>query len=185
MSRSGGRWPPPPRGKVVVGIATVFSDLSLRIIMHGGRERGHGAVADELNASRAHVAKVVTRLVESTWSAVKGRMGIYLPMGRGARWGDPARARGWRSWIAWAPIARCCRVPLRTALADAQEAFFAHLDPIVGELGPPGSPALPDARRPRRGPGLRGGRRVWGAVAVIPAVFGAGTETAPRENNTQ
>ena len=124
---------------------TVFSDLSLRIIMRmAAGERGQkftaGTVADELNASRAHVAKVVTRLVElDLVVAVKGRYGgIYLADGaleksvgailRELESGEIVDCVGTNC-----PLLPVCR--LRTALADAQEAFFAHLDPItIGEL---------------------------------------------------
>ncbi|PMC61856.1 transcriptional regulator, BadM/Rrf2 family protein [Corynebacterium xerosis] len=124
---------------------TVFSDLSLRIIMRmaagePGQKFTAGTVADELNASRAHVAKVVTRLVElDLVVAVKGRYGgIYLADGaleksvgailRELESGEVVDCVGTNC-----PLLPACR--LRTALANAQEAFFAHLDPItIGEL---------------------------------------------------
>lgn len=126
---------------------TVFSDLSLRIIMRmaagePGQKFTAGAVADELNASRAHVAKVVTKLVEMELvTAVKGRYGgIYLADGaldrsvglilRELEGGEVVDCVGTAC-----PLLPSCR--LRGALANAQEAFFAYLDPItVGELVP-------------------------------------------------
>lgn len=139
---------------------TVFSDLSLRIIMRmaagePGRKFTAGAVADELNASRAHVAKVVTKLVEMELiTAVKGRYGgIYLADGarersvgqilRELEGGEVVDCVGTNC-----PLLPACK--LRGALAGAQEAFFAHLDPItVGELVPArgGGTALPLSAR--------------------------------------
>lgn len=124
---------------------TVFSDLSLRIIMRmAAAEPGikftAGGVADELNASRAHVAKVVTKLVEmGLIDAVKGRYGgIYLADGaldrsvggilRELELGEVVDCVGTNC-----PLLPVCG--LRSALAGAQEAFFAHLDPLkVGDL---------------------------------------------------
>ena len=64
---------------------TLFSDLSLRVITlmamgESGRKYTAAEVAESLNASRAHVSKVVSRLVELGFlEAVKGRNGgIYL-----------------------------------------------------------------------------------------------------------
>ncbi|MFD5868492.1 Rrf2 family transcriptional regulator [Corynebacterium sp. NPDC060344] len=126
---------------------TVFSDLSLRIIMRmaagePGQKFTAGAVADELNASRAHVAKVVTKLVEmGLITAVKGRYGgIYLEEGaldrsvglilRELERGEVVDCVGTNC-----PLLPGCR--LRGALAGAQEAFFAHLDPVtIGDLVP-------------------------------------------------
>ena len=126
---------------------TVFSDLSLRIIMRmaagePGQKFTAGAVADELNASRAHVAKVVTKLVEMELvTAVKGRYGgIYLADGaldrsvglilRELEGGEVVDCVGTAC-----PLLPGCR--LRGALANAQEAFFAYLDAItVCELVP-------------------------------------------------
>ncbi|MDK8767590.1 Rrf2 family transcriptional regulator [Corynebacterium freneyi] len=126
---------------------TMFSDLSLRIIMRmavgePGQKFTAGAVADELNASRAHVSKVVTKLVEMELvTAVKGRYGgIYLADGaldrsvgrilRELEGGEVVDCVGTQC-----PLLPACK--LRGALAGAQEAFFAHLDPItIGELVP-------------------------------------------------
>ncbi|WP_295629244.1 Rrf2 family transcriptional regulator [uncultured Corynebacterium sp.] len=124
---------------------TVFSDLSLRIIMRmaagqSGAKFTAAAVADELNASRAHVAKVVTKLVDmGLVDAVKGRYGgIYLAEDATSRsvgeilrvleTGEVVDCVGTRC-----PLLPSCS--LRGALAGAQEAFFAHLDPItIGDL---------------------------------------------------
>lgn len=155
---------------------TMFSDLSLRVVMRlaAGKpdERFTAArVAGELNASRAHVAKVVSRLAEmGLVVAVKGRNGgIFLADGaldrsvggilRELEVGEVVDCEGTQC-----PLTPGCR--LRHALAEAQEAFFAHLDGVViGDLVPPSAgPVLvellatpSDGGRRKAGAGGRGG----------------------------
>ncbi|MEJ5920314.1 RrF2 family transcriptional regulator [Corynebacterium sp. H78] len=122
---------------------TVFSDLGLRIIMRmavaePGRKFTAADVADELNASRAHVSKVVTRLAELGFvTALKGRYGgIYFAEGaekksvghllRILEAGEIVDCVGTAC-----PLINGCK--LRVALAGAQEAFFSYLDPITIE----------------------------------------------------
>ena len=124
---------------------TMFSDLSLRIIMRmaageDGRKYTSAGIADELNASRAHVAKVVTRLAElGLVDAVKGRYGgIFLAENateqsvgkllRTLETGEVVDCVGTDC-----PLLPGCR--LRGALAGAKEAFFEHLDGVtIGAL---------------------------------------------------
>lgn len=124
---------------------TMFSDLSLRIIMRmavgeEGAKYTSASIADELNASRAHVAKVVTRLADlKLVTSMKGRYGgIYLADGaldqsvggllRILETGEVVDCVGTDC-----PLLPGCR--LRGALAGAQEAFFAHLDAMtIGDL---------------------------------------------------
>ncbi|MDO5731737.1 Rrf2 family transcriptional regulator [Corynebacterium sphenisci] len=120
---------------------TMFSDLGLRLVMRlaaaeeGQRFTARG-VAAELNASPAHVAKVVTRLGElGVLVATRGRGGgIRLAEGAtGRSLGGLLRALETGEVIdceaAECPIIPFCR--LRGVLAEAQEAFFAHLDGLT------------------------------------------------------
>ncbi len=120
---------------------TMFSDLGLRIVLRlavgqPGQKFTAAEVADELNASRAHVSKVVTRLAElDLVEAVKGRYGgIYFAKGaeqksvgyilRALETGEVVDCVG-----SDCPLLPGCS--LRNALAGAKEAFFAYLDPIT------------------------------------------------------
>lgn len=102
-------------------------------------ESGHkytaGVVAEKLNASKAHVSKVVTRLVELGFvDAVKGRGGgIYLvdsAMEKSV--GHLLRILEDHEVVDCAgtgcPMVSGCL--LRGKFAQAQEAFFATLDPV-------------------------------------------------------
>lgn len=124
---------------------TMFSDLGLRLVMRlaaaeEGRRFTARGVAAELNASPAHVAKVVTRLGElGVLVATRGRGGgIRLVEGvEGLSIGGLLRSLETGEVIdceaAECPMIPFCR--LRGALAEAQEAFFAHLDALtVGDL---------------------------------------------------
>lgn len=124
---------------------TMFSDLALRLIVRmaveedGTRFTAAGA-ADELHASRAHVAKIVTRLAEfGAVTAVKGRGGgIYLADGaRSMTVGAIVRALETGEVVDCVHL-DCPMLPacgLRGELARAQEAFFAHLDGVtIGSL---------------------------------------------------
>lgn len=117
---------------------TVFSDLGLRIIMlmasaEPGTKFTAAEVADTINASRAHVSKVVTKLAELGFiKAVKGRYGgIYFAneaqdksigaLLRELECGEVVDCEG-----SACPLLASCL--LRGKLAAAQEAFFAALD---------------------------------------------------------
>lgn len=120
---------------------TLFSDLSLRVITlmamgEPGRKYTAAEVAESLNASRAHVSKVVSRLVELGFlEAVKGRNGgIYLR--------DSATEKSVGKLLRTlennevvdcigtdCPLLPTCL--LRGKLAAAQEAFFAALDSVL------------------------------------------------------
>lgn len=132
---------------------TMFSDLSLRIIMRmaageEGRKYTSAGIADELNASRAHVAKVVTKLAElGLVTAVKGRYGgIFLAdEAAGQSVGKLLRTLETGEVVdcvgSDCPLLPGCR--LRGALAGAKEAFFAHLDDVtIGELVAEPVPAM-------------------------------------------
>lgn len=126
---------------------TGFTDLALRILMRlavldEGRTTTTGALADELNVSYAHATKVVTAL--SGLGVVAARRGRY----GGLRLADEAGAisvgaivrrleggpDGSREVVVCegpnpCPLRDGCR--LRAALREAQEAFFAALDPLT------------------------------------------------------
>lgn len=130
---------------------TGFTDISLRVLMRvavldEGESTTAGALADQLNVSRAHVAKVVTTLgglgVLDTW---RGRYG-GLRLADGARSisigllvrrleGGPGDTTGHGKEVVECeganpcPLRTGCR--LRVALRDAQEAFYAALDPLT------------------------------------------------------
>lgn len=101
-----------------------------------GQKFTAGEVADEINASRAHVSKVVTRLAELGFiRAQKGRYGgIYFEESaldrsvggllRILETGDVVDCEG-----TGCPMIPGCK--LRGVLARAKEAFFQSLDPVL------------------------------------------------------
>lgn len=124
---------------------TQFTDVGLRIVMRlvaapEGERPSSRAIADELDVSYAHAAKVVARLSElGVVDARRGRGGglAITELGRTASVGwlarrlegedevvdcDGARGRP-------CPLRAGCR--LRAALRQAQEAFFTSLDALV------------------------------------------------------
>lgn len=107
-----------------------------------GRRYTAGEVADFLNASRAHVSKVVSRLVElGVVDAVKGRGGgIYLVEGAVDRSVGELLRTLENHEVVDCEGTQCPLIPacmLRGQLAQAQEAFFASLDSVtVGDLIP-------------------------------------------------
>ena len=128
---------------------TTFSDLGLRTLMVLGDEgdRGQlqtiGELAENLNASRNHMPKVVAKLAElGMVDAVRGRNGgvQISEKGRHASVGKllrvlegPGEVVDCEGGMACPLAARDCA--LRHRLAAAQEAFFAALDgDTVAEL---------------------------------------------------
>lgn len=122
---------------------TGFTDLALRLVMRlavldEGETATTSALADQLHVRATHAAKVVTALHKlGVVEARRGRTG-------GLRLADDARSVsvGWlvRELEGPREVVDCegadpcplrggCR--LRTALRQAQEAFFAALDPIT------------------------------------------------------
>ena len=101
-----------------------------------GQKFTAGEVADEINASRAHVSKVVTKLAELGFiRAQKGRYGgIYFEESalersvggllRILETGEVVDCEGTSC-----PMVPGCK--LRGALAQAKEAFFQSLDPVL------------------------------------------------------
>lgn len=147
---------------------TRFSDLGLRIVMRLG-ESGNGsvdkrarretvaAIAESINASRDHVARVVAKLTAlEVVRSERGRAGgVYLNDTA------PERSVGWllRELEGSGEVINCIEPEcpyaardclLRHRLAAAKEAFFASLDDFtVGELisatvntAPPGAVGL-------------------------------------------
>lgn len=127
----------------------MFSDYALRVIMRlaeaeADRRWTARDMADDLGASRAHIAKVVTRLVDmGLVESTRGRGGgITMAPGaekhsvgailRELETGEVVDCVGTEC-----PLLPGCG--LRPALAQAQEAFFATLDPL----------AIEDIARPR------------------------------------
>lgn len=123
---------------------TRTSDLALRALMllAVADERGDrmtaALIADAVNASASHVAKIVSRLVER--GAVESRRG----RGGGLRITDTGRALSVGALLRDlegpgevvecggdqpCPLAVNCL--LRRAFAEAREAFFATLDPLT------------------------------------------------------
>ena len=120
---------------------TLFSYLSLRVITlmamgSRGANTPRPRWRESLNASRAHVSKVVSRLV-GAWllEAVKGRNGgIYLRDSATEKSvGKPLRTLENNEVVDCVgtdcPLLPTCL--LRGKLAAAQEAFFAALDPVL------------------------------------------------------
>lgn len=127
---------------------TMFSDLSLRVIMYlaagePGRKYTAGEIAEAFGASKAHVAKVVTRLASmGLVSSTKGRGGGIVLSEGAERQSVGALLRE----IEHGEVVDCSSCVLsqncllRGQLARAQEAFFATLDPVTirDVAGPPG-----------------------------------------------
>lgn len=129
---------------------TLFSDLSLRVITlmamgEPGRKYTAAEVAESLNASRAHVSKVVSRLVELGFlDAVKGRNGgIYLRDSATEESVGKLLRTLENNEVVDCVGTDCPLLPtclLRGKLATAQEAFFAALDSVlIADLIPPKS----------------------------------------------
>lgn len=120
---------------------TLFSDLSLRVITlmamgEPGRKYTAAEVAESLNASRAHVSKIVSRLVELGFlEAVKGRNGgIYLRDSATEKSVGKLLRTLENNEVVDCVGTDCPLLPtclLRGKLAAAQEAFFAALDPVL------------------------------------------------------
>ena len=141
---------------------TLFSDLSLRVITlmamgELGRKYTAAEVAESLNASRAHVSKVVSRLVELGFlDAVKGRNGgIYLRDSATEKSVGKLLRTLENNEVVDCVGTDCPLLPtclLRDKLAAAQEAFFASLDSVlIADLIPPKSANGADANRPEGG----------------------------------
>lgn len=122
---------------------TRFTDLGLRILMRlavleeGGTTTTQ-AVAEQMAGSYAHTAKVVTRLQQlGLVETRRGRTGglAITDAGRATSVGALARElEGHHEVIECegdnpCPLAGACR--LRGLLRQAQEAFFATLDPVT------------------------------------------------------
>ena len=132
---------------------TTFADLGLRVLMVLGATQAVGAadrspvriqdLADQLNASRNHVAKVVNMLAsDGLLESIRGRHGGMHITEQGMRASVGALLRQLEDnrevvdceGALQCPLARhdCA---LRHRLAAAQEAFFATLDgDTVGDL---------------------------------------------------
>jgi len=120
-----------------------FTDLALRIVMRlavlDEEEATSTAVmADQLRVSHAHAAKVVTALQKlGVVETRRGRSGglRLAPGGRSTSIGALVRElEGHREVVECegsnpCPLRGACR--LRAALRQAQEAFFASLDPLT------------------------------------------------------
>lgn len=148
---------------------TLFSDLSLRVITlmamgEPGRKYTAAEVAESLNASRAHVSKVVSRLVELGFlEAVKGRNGgIYLRESATEKSVGKLLRTLENNEVVDCVGTDCPLLPtclLRGKLAAAQEAFFAALDPVlIADLIPPKSANGVDANRPEGASAPEGSR---------------------------
>ncbi len=123
---------------------TKRTNIAIRILMycgvHGDRLVTGAEIAERCNTSESHLAQVINRLAQLGYlSTQRGRAG-------GIRLARPMREIGigrvFRDLEGGAPLAECfadvdntcplvevCR--LRVAIADAAEAFFAHLDGIT------------------------------------------------------
>lgn len=123
---------------------TRFTDLGLRILMRLAVSGGEHAVAttesvaDQMAVSYAHAAKVVSRL--QALGVVETRRGRHGGLsitehGRSVSIGRLARELEGTSEVIECegtnpcPLRNACR--LRAVLRDAQEAFFAELDPFT------------------------------------------------------
>lgn len=122
---------------------TGFTDLALRLVMRLAVLEDEdttttGSLAEQLHVSYAHAGKVVT---------VLSRLGV-VEARRGRKGGLRLAADAASVSVGWlvrelegrrevvecdganpCPLRGACR--LRSALADAQEAFFASLDPLM------------------------------------------------------
>src|SRR5699024_7578804 len=130
------------------------------------------AVADAVDAPRSHAAKIVTRLRDlGVVEVQRGRRGglRLTPGGHTGSLGALVRTLEGEGDVAGCaegtpcPLRHACR--LRTALRDAQEAFYAALDPLtIDDLTtepsrqallslslPARLPFRPQKRGPRRG----------------------------------
>ncbi|MEU1731451.1 Rrf2 family transcriptional regulator [Streptosporangium sp. NPDC020145] len=135
---------------------TAFTDISLRIVMRLAVAREEDllttrTVALGLAVPYSHAAKAVARLVELGLVETRRGRGGGLRLtgaGRDASIGGIARALESGGDLAGCeddppcPLRAACR--LRTALAEAREAFFASLDRITVEslVASPTGPAL-------------------------------------------
>ncbi|MEU2184424.1 RrF2 family transcriptional regulator [Streptomyces thermolilacinus] len=122
---------------------TKFTDLALRAVMRLAVIDGDGPpttreVAESMGVPAAHMAKAVTRLQHlGVLEARRGRGGglALTALGRGASVGWLVRElEGDGEVVACeggspCPLRAACR--LRGALRDAQEAFYATLDPLT------------------------------------------------------
>lgn len=133
-----------PVDSVVIVRLTKFTDLALRVAMRlavaGETESPTSKeVADSVQAPYSHVAKAVSRLQHlGVLEARRGRGGgLHLTgRGRAASVGrlvreleGPGDVVGCEDPSAPCPLRGACR--LRAALSEAQEAFFASLDPLT------------------------------------------------------
>ncbi|MBM9620675.1 RrF2 family transcriptional regulator [Streptomyces zhihengii] len=127
---------------------TRFTDLALRAVMRLAVAEGDAPasttreVAEVMNVPAAHMAKVVARLQHlGVVEARRGRGGglALTGLGRGASLGWLVRELEGEGEVvtcegdAPCPLRGACR--LRRALREAQDAFYASLDPLtVGDL---------------------------------------------------
>lgn len=120
------------------------SDLALRALMRLAVADGRGermtaaGIAESVNASTSHVAKIVSRLVDlDLVDSRRGRGGglAITDAGRGASVGWLLRELEGPGEVVQCegptpcPLAGNCG--LRRALAQARESFFAALDPLT------------------------------------------------------
>ncbi|WP_019631676.1 RrF2 family transcriptional regulator [Actinomadura atramentaria] len=122
---------------------TKFTDLALRAVMRlavveEDRSLTTREVADALDVPYAHMAKAITRLRQlGVLDARRGRGGGLglTPSGRTASVGWLVRRLEGEEEVAACegdppcPLRGACR--LRHALREAQEAFYASLDPLT------------------------------------------------------
>ncbi|MFI8193317.1 RrF2 family transcriptional regulator [Streptomyces sp. NPDC085946] len=122
---------------------TKFTDLALRAVMRLAVSEQDGSpttreVAEAMGVPATHMAKAVTRLQHlGVLEARRGRGGglALTPLGRHASVGWLVRElEGEGEVVACegdspCPLRGACR--LRQALRDAQEAFYATLDPLT------------------------------------------------------
>lgn len=143
---------------------TQFTDLGLRVVMYLAGNTSEGmpstkAVAEQLNLSYAHTTKVVARLNElGVVTTRRGRGGglTITELGRTAGLGWLTRALEGEEEVVDCEGAKPCPMragcSLRSALRDAQEAFYSALDaydvgslaktstrPVLLTLEPPGA----------------------------------------------
>lgn len=122
---------------------TAFTDLALRIVMRlavldDGASASTGALAEDLRINYAHATKVVTALQKlGVVETRRGRAGglRLAPAGREVSVGAIVRRLEGGDEVVDCdganpcPLQAACR--LRAALREAQEAFFAVLDPLT------------------------------------------------------
>lgn len=133
---------------------TRSTDIALRTLMALARVEGAAATRDVAEVVRVpynHLAKVVSRLQHlGLVETRRGRGGglAIAPSARAASVGGLVRTLEGVGDVVECegttpcPLARDCR--LRHALRNAQEAFYASLDPLTVEdlVGPPTGPVL-------------------------------------------